>query len=229
MVHLVRCFCWKYHPTNYFNHTVYSSSQGQLVQSYLWHHKKLLQHLFNAFEKIHKVGTFLKFDSIFNMHACYTPSWILLSKFDPTSNRLDFLPSLSTSCDFTQITPYLDGILNTMLCPFMITLFLVMKSTPKAHYTLSKFFYQVHLSSPIHQLKRHVSCPQHGWMEESQSQNAPPWVPWANSLTWVPSNWHLHELWMNGRPCVQLTWNLLINKFSFQENEISFSLDKVNG
>jgi hypothetical protein len=138
MVHLVRCFCWKYHPTNYLNHMVYSSSEEQLVKSYLWNHKKLLQHLFNAFEKIHKVGTFLKFNSILNMHACYTPSWILLSKFDPTSNRLDVLPSLNTSCDFTQITPYLDGILNTMLCPFMITLFLVMKSTPKTHSTSLK-------------------------------------------------------------------------------------------
>lgn len=75
-------------------------------------------------------STFLSLVSLIFLHA---PCFIVPSKFDPTSNRLDVLPPLNISC-----TPYLDGILNTMLCPFMITLFLVMKSTPKTHSTSPK-------------------------------------------------------------------------------------------
>jgi hypothetical protein len=98
-------------------------------------------------------------------------------------------------------------------------------------YFSQKKHYQVNLSSPIHQLKRCVSCPQHGWMGESQSQNAHPWVPWELILQHElhPIGTFMNYEWMGG-PCVQLAWNLLIYKFSFQENEgVSFSLGKVNG
>ncbi len=108
-------------------------------------------------------------------------------------------PTLSISCAFTRTTPFLDGILTSLLCPSMNTLLWVMNSIPKMQSIPLRWkptnppFLSNSLIEEAHFLLAMW------WDEKSHPQSAPQWVPWTTPIG-APFFRHFFRLSSYGKP-----------------------------
>jgi len=134
MAHSIWGFGGRCHSHHHLDYMINSSFRGQVLGQLFEHHIwELIQDLFNAIRGNHQVDSFLGF--ILIQHPHHTQHAVTSHTF--------FFPGFSqqkvdgwstpqgTSCAFTHTVPLLDGILTSLLCPSMSTLFRMMKSIPK--------------------------------------------------------------------------------------------------
>ncbi len=134
MTHLIWGLGERCHSRHHLNCMVNLSSQGQLLGQLFGHHiRELIQDLLMHSGKTTKlVASFGPNSSNTRItHNMPQPPMHFSGKVFPNIKWMVDPPTLSISCAFTCTIPFLEGILTSLLCPFMSTLLQVMNSIPK--------------------------------------------------------------------------------------------------